>query len=213
MDVSSWADIATIIAAVIAVITLPYVARQVKLAKLASEDTAKQAELAKRASEAAAYQVELAEKTSRGQLWLQLRQLFTHYDEAHIKLRPNGEWYASDSKPTDKDLPKVELYLGIFEHCERLLEEGLIDQATFESNYIYRLRNIVVNKRIRKTKLIGLWSGWKDFLRLLYRFRHEIKKKVSEKQDPDLWKFISLAVEEKHPELHKRSGGGKQADL
>src|SRR5918912_1611258 len=113
MDVSHWSDIATIIVAIIAVITLSYTAVQVTLAKQASRTTA--------------YQVELAEKTTRGQLWLQLRQLFTNYDEIHIKLRPNGEWYRSDLEPTNADMPKVEVYMGLFEHCERLLEDGLID--------------------------------------------------------------------------------------
>ena len=214
MELDTWANIATIIAAAVAIITLPYAARQVGLAKRASEDTAKQVELAKRASEDAAKQVELAEKTSRGQLWLQLRQLFINYDDINTNLRPGGDWYyASDSRPTDDEMPKAEVYMGIFEHCERLLEDDLIDQDTFISIYKYRLRNIVRNKRIRKDKLIALWAGWKDFLRLLDRFRHEIEEVVPKEQDPRLWERIREAVEEKQQELRKSPEDSKQANL
>jgi hypothetical protein len=86
--------------------------------------------------------------------------------------------------------------MGLFEHCERLLEDGLLDEATFESIYAYRLQNIVVNKRIREVKLIDRSEGWTDFLKLLYRFRHRIAKAVPEERYPRLWEVIYRGASE-----------------
>jgi hypothetical protein len=59
--------------------------------------------------------------------------------------------------------------MGLFEHCEVMLEEGLIDEKTFLQIYSYRLHNIVANDVIRRVKLIKLASGWSRFIALSKR--------------------------------------------
>ncbi len=59
--------------------------------------------------------------------------------------------------------------MGLFEHCEIMLEKGLIDQETFGAIFSYRLYNIVGNEKIIKAKLFDKKAKWKNFIRLLRR--------------------------------------------
>jgi hypothetical protein len=43
--------------------------------------------------------------------------------------------------------------MGLFEHCEIMLSQHLIDEKTFRDIHAYRLRN-VANESIRTEKLI-----------------------------------------------------------
>ena len=76
---------------------------------------------------------------------------------------------------TNEEWADLEAYMGLFEHCEVLLDEKLIDEQTFKEIYSYRLKNIVANDTIRKEKLVRLAVGWQRFIALLSRMGVELK--------------------------------------
>jgi hypothetical protein len=142
MSLDDWAQVATIIGAVIAILVLGYTARQLKINT----------------------------RISRGQFWLELRKMFAEHDEVHQNLRPGGPWHRSNTLPnTAQDMAKVEAYMGLFEHCEFMLREKLIDLKTFKHIYEYRLVNIVNNERIKEDKLKQRRQSWEAFIALLDR--------------------------------------------
>jgi len=59
--------------------------------------------------------------------------------------------------------------MGLFEHCEVMLREGLIDLKTFSSIYRYRVKNILANKVIVQEKLVKEKKRWTEFIRLTHR--------------------------------------------
>jgi len=63
--------------------------------------------------------------------------------------------------------------MGLFEHCEIMLSQRLIDEKTFRDIYAYRLRNIVANESIRTEKLMHEGSSWVHFLALIKRMHVE----------------------------------------
>lgn len=144
MELGDLANIATIVGAITAVVVIIYTAYQVRQNTL----------------------------ISRGQFWLELEKMFAAHDEVHINLRPGGKWTEIDSGPESvEDWAKVEDYMGLFEHCETMLNKKLIDWQTFGSIFSYRLNNILANKRIVEAKLIMERRSWKGFLHLLEKLR------------------------------------------
>lgn len=115
-------------------------------------------------------------KANRARFWLDLRDHFAQHDCVHRRLRPMGDWSKDDGPKTNEEWASVEAYMGLFEHCEIMLEQRLIDEKTFREIYAYRLRNIVANDIIRQNKLIGHPYGWKRFLALLQRLKVKIPK-------------------------------------
>lgn len=113
-------------------------------------------------------------KTNRAKFWLDLRDCFSRHDRVHRLLRPGGLWAKGDGPNNSEDWADVEAYMGLFEHCEIMLKERLIDEKTFKEIYDYRLRNIVGNKAIREEKLVSRKDSWKRFLDLLKRFEIEL---------------------------------------
>jgi len=127
-------------------------------------------------------------KARRATFWLDLRKMFAIHDKVHRKLRPGGEW----DKPGNENDPALGTddeadliaYMGLFEHCEYMLEDGLIDPGTFKKIYAYRLDLLLKNNRV-KNKLAKYdsqghfenhkrWSkdqqgGWYGLQRLLER--------------------------------------------
>jgi hypothetical protein len=128
-------------------------------------------------------------KARRATFWLDLRKMFAIHDKVHRKVRPGGEW----NKPGNEDDPargtddEADLiaYMGLFEHCEYMLEDELIDPGTFKKIYAYRLDLLLKNNRV-KNKLARYdsqgrflqnrsWSkdeegGWYGLQGLLERF-------------------------------------------
>jgi hypothetical protein len=142
MTLSEWADVATVIASIAAVAALFYAAWQIR------QNTA----------------------IACGQFWLQLEQMFSAHDEVHLKLRPRGAWAGGVGGPqTPQDWAKVEDYMGLFEHCEIMLDRGLIDPQTFKEIFGYRLNNLVANAQIVEAKLVKAGHAWKRFHELLNR--------------------------------------------
>jgi hypothetical protein len=147
LTLSEWASVATILGAIFAVLTLLYTA----------------------------YQIRLSTRISAGTFWLELEKMFANHDEVHIKLRPGGVWANNKGGPENvEDWAKVEDYMGLFEHCEIMLQKKLIDWKTFQAIFAYRIHNILVNKMIVQAKLKNEKDSWRAFLRLLKRMKVDI---------------------------------------
>ncbi|PPC90406.1 MAG: hypothetical protein CTY34_07995 [Methylobacter sp.] len=107
-------------------------------------------------------------RTNRAKFWLDLRDRFAKHDEVHRLLRPGGDWSTGKGPETAEEWARVEAYLGLFEHCEIMLEQGLIDERTFREIYVYRLKNMAANSYIRE-KLNRHAGGWSRLLALMKR--------------------------------------------
>ena len=123
-----------------------------------------------------AFNAWLTVQSNRARFWLDLRDRFAQHDEVHRRLRPGGSWPSDAGPQTADDWVLVEAYMGLFEHCEVMLDQGLIDERTFREIYAYRLLNIVANDVIRREKLIERAFGWQRFLALLERLEVELPK-------------------------------------
>jgi len=107
-------------------------------------------------------------RANRAKFWLDLRTSFAKHDEIHRKLHPRGDW-KNPRVPTSEEQFQVEAYMGLFEHCEIMLAQGLIDKKTFRDVYRYRLVNLVENDWVRVEKLCNIPDGWKRLIALLAR--------------------------------------------
>lgn len=122
-----------------------------------------------------AYNTRRAAIAATAKFWLDLRAQFAEHSGVHAKLRPGGDWCSEQVSATQgpvsaEDWVAVEAYMGLFEHCESMIASKLIDSATFKSGYLYRLKSIVANERIRTEKLINRGANWVRFLALCKRF-------------------------------------------
>jgi hypothetical protein len=123
-----------------------------------------------------AYSVDRTRRTARAQFWLNLRDQFSKHFEVHQKLRPGGEWTGEGQGPKPpQEWSQLEACMGLFEHCEVMLREGLIDLRTFSEIYGYRVNNILANKTIVREKLIKAQEGWKQFINLTQRLGMRIE--------------------------------------
>ena len=87
-----------------------------------------------------------------------------------MKLGPGGEWAGTGKGPSNpQEWAQLEAYMGLFEHCEIMLREGLIDLKTFDLNYGYRIKNILANEVIVREKLVKAKEGWPQFISLIHR--------------------------------------------
>jgi hypothetical protein len=126
----------------------------------------------------AARSLELSRRTARAQFWLALRDQFGRHDEVHRKLRPGGPWAgaeASGPRSAD-DWGAVEAYMGLFEHCEAMIEQGILDDRTFKRIYLYRVQNILANPIVVEEKLIKRRDGWQTFLQLVDRMKLKLPR-------------------------------------
>jgi hypothetical protein len=134
-------------------------------------------------------------KMSKAQFWILLRGIFTSYDDIHANFRPDGDWHSDSELPSaTADKGRTELYMGLFEYCDRLLEEGLIDKQAFAASYSYRLRNILTNPWVIEKKLKAHRRGWRGFINLCYRILNE--------PIPDVPKLTAA----EHSELYPKGG-------
>jgi len=118
----------------------------------------------------AAYNSWLTLKTTRARFWLDIRDHFSRFDSIHVKLRPRGDW-ADGGPGSEEDWALVEAYMGLFEHCELMLRDGLLDARTFSGIYKYRVKMILDNKTIVQRKLVEQEKDWANFLSLVKRFQ------------------------------------------
>jgi hypothetical protein len=114
-----------------------------------------------------AYQTRINTRVNQAKFWLELRRMFSEHSDVHLKL-PGGAWSASNVGPSSReDWAKLEAYMGLFEHCNRMLDQKLIDWKTFERIYAYRLRHILHNNVIVRAKLIDHRDEWLEFVELV----------------------------------------------
>ena len=130
---------------------------------------------------------------ARAQFWVMVRGVMANYDDVHANLRPEGIWapregetYAALGPQHASEWARVELYMGMFEYCEKLINRGLLEEKDFGASYAYRLGNLVMNALIVHEKLHIFESQWKDFYRLCERFQVHIptSKELSQAQAP-----------------------------
>jgi hypothetical protein len=117
----------------------------------------------------AALSFQLAARTNRAKFWLDLRSAFAKHEDVHLALRPGGKWADGCGPSAVDEFASIEAYMGLFEHCEIMLEQRLLDEKTFREIYLYRLNNLVANRWIREQKLCRRAAGWKRFIELLNR--------------------------------------------
>jgi hypothetical protein len=128
-------------------------------------------------------------KVARAQFFATVRGLMANYDDVHAKFRPGGDWapagrqrYAHTGPDKPQEWARVELYMGLFEFCERLLKRGLMEQEDFNRSFRYRLRNLMRNAVIVEAKLLSeLQDEWSDFLSLCNRCKDKVH--VPSKED------------------------------
>jgi hypothetical protein len=156
-------------------------------------------------------QLNLNAKYSKAQVWLNLRKMFDDHREVHAKLRPCNQdanaqsqkrrccWLEKPWPCCEDEWVKVEAYMGLFEHCEGLLHERVIDESTFIDIYSYRIKNIVSNNEIWEKKLKDKACNWLRFRDLAERCRRKDKRFPALPSLPSggcpgasrpLWKFL-----------------------
>jgi hypothetical protein len=115
-------------------------------------------------------ELEQQSQTTRGQFLLALHERFHKHEKIHLLLR-NAEasfkWW-SGAEPTGDEWAEVEAYMGLFERVWMLVKGKSIDIEAIERLYGYRIENIVINDKIRETKLEDkeLAIYWVDFIEL-----------------------------------------------
>jgi hypothetical protein len=117
-------------------------------------------------------QMAASAKVNNAQLWLSFREFLSKYDEVHVNLHPRSkdDW----QEPKDaKEQVKVELYMGLFEHANRMLDMGLIDLETFKDIYRYRITNIISNNWVRTHKIEKEGNSWLNFIRLCHKVERQ----------------------------------------
>lgn len=127
-------------------------------------------------------------RAERARFWLDLRTMFASHYEVHKKLRPGGDWRkkGNEDQPARGSDDEADLiaYMGLFEHCEYMLEDKLLDERTFKKIYAYRLdlllKNNSVKRRLARYDTQGRFEelrrwpgeegGWDALQKLLKRF-------------------------------------------
>lgn len=132
MSLDALEQISTIVSAAVAVVGLPLILLQLRVARQQEVD---------------------AIRLSGSQVLLAVDSILTSYKEINALLRPGGAWCASEERPTDAEMPLVEPYLGAFERLWIAYSIGQIDINTIEHLYGYRIQNIWANPRLVKEKL------------------------------------------------------------
>jgi hypothetical protein len=134
-------------------------------------------------------------KIAQAQFFVSVRQLAANYDDVHANVRPGGTWaphegqkYGEVGPQNAAEWARVELYMGMFEYCEKLIHRNLLGERDFSHAYVYRLRNLLSNAVIVEVKLHLHKDGWQDFYRLCQRFHVHIPSpdELSEARDAAL---------------------------
>lgn len=87
-------------------------------------------------------QLRQTRRTVEVQLLLELRAAFAAHFEVHINLRPEGIWAGANGPNSANEWAMVDAYLGLFEVCNRMLDNGQLSSDMFRNQYLYRLENI-----------------------------------------------------------------------
>jgi len=118
-------------------------------------------------------QMKKQSKLTKAANHIELRNMFTAENRftVHANLRPGGVWCDTGVGPkTSFDWLIVEDYLGLFENCEKMLEDNVLDSELFRRSYLYRLKNIVYNDQIMNDKINNINEDWILFKSLMKRY-------------------------------------------
>jgi|SRR5215218_3717674 len=153
-------------------------------------------------------------KAERARFWLDLRTMFASHAKVHKKLRRGGDWRkkGNEDQPAPGSVDEADLiaYMGLFEHCEYMLEDKLLDERTFKKIYAYRLDILLKNNSVKRRlarydaqghfKELRRWpgdrGGWDALQKLLKRFK---KLKMLESPIPPPKKSTSKEQTSKEP--------------
>ncbi len=109
-------------------------------------------------------------KIEEGKFLIELRKMFADHNHVHYKLRYGGEWSQGNNPiPNDtEEWAKIDSYLGLFELCEILIQNGSLSPEHFSSQYKYRLENIIASNQI-VLKIRDERDYWTNLLRIINR--------------------------------------------
>jgi len=100
---------------------------------------------------------------------LDLRASFAAHTEVHINLRPEGIWAGADGPHSVNEWAMVDAYLGLFEVCNRMLDNGQLSIDMFRNQYLYRLENIHRHQGI-VAHIQAEREYWAQLIKLFSRF-------------------------------------------
>ncbi len=113
-------------------------------------------------------------RDSRTNVMFQLMQMFRDYDDIQVAFRPGGKW--NDKCPeTAEDWARIDNYLGLYEHCEVLIQLNRIEPEFFERAYRVPLENALLHSDVQH-KLQGEYECWHDLWALCKRYNIGIPK-------------------------------------
>jgi hypothetical protein len=124
----------------------------------------------------AAYELRQNRLINKERFALDLDEMFDKYSDINEELR---SWHVDKIPPAK--WREIEDYLGVFEHCERLIEDGLLDWQTFQDMFGYRVRNIMsVDQIVGKVRLDeeDRPGTWCNLIKLAGRLEPEYKSRL-----------------------------------
>ena len=130
-----------------------------------------------------------ARKIERAKFWLDLRDRLAKFQDVNVALRPEGVWGTKEGitrgcPATDREWSQLEAYMGLIEHCGRMIDDWVLDWETFRRIYGYRIGNIAANHYVAQQKLIEARGGWETFVGLTERLGIKIS---GTNIPPDKW--------------------------
>jgi len=134
-------------------------------------------------------------KVERGRFELEVERMLAEHNQTALRLRPGGDWSRRPGAKAPEVLDPVTLeprgpqnyeewdavenYMGLFEHCELLMQSGLLDPVMFRKLFGYRIENIIANPEIVLHKLVLEERYWPDFWKLIRRFEFKVPEEDS----------------------------------
>lgn len=136
----------------------------------------------------AARQFAASRRATQGQFLLELNDHFRHFDAIYRSLYENRKRASTSPpwKPPDDDWTAVAQYMGLFERCMVLIDNGVLNISTFERLYGYRFRDLVRVETIRQRffKDLQTAGGWSDFLKLWSKLDDQEFKRTGKAPEP-----------------------------
>lgn len=124
-----------------------------------------------------AYSARISSKANNATYWLELRKMFSDYNEIHKNLQINEEWRRSDITVSKEDVIAIVGYMGLFEHCYDMIKNGLIDRKIFRDIYSYRLHVLMDSPKIVNSTLVNSGRYWENFRLLAGEFGHSVPER------------------------------------
>lgn len=137
----------------------------------------------------ASRQFAASKRATQGQFLLELNDHFWRFDRIYRSLyeyRKDGDQSRPWEPPDPDDWTTVAQYMGLFERCMVLIDNGVLNIATFERLYGYRFRDLVRPESVRKLYFSDLEAaaGWGDFLELWSKLDDQYFKRTEKAPEP-----------------------------